>query len=85
MWIAVICILRARGSFPSFLTDAGVRVSIHHARATVLAKVWQAAAIASDVARGSIPAQRTHAFKRVALIVASAAIVAGRRVALTIP
>lgn len=85
VWIAVICILRARGSFPSFLTDAGVGVPIHHARATVLAKVWQAAAIASDVARGPIPAQRTHAFKRVALVVASAAIVAGRRVALTIP
>lgn len=57
MWVAVVGILSAGGSFPAFLADTGERVAIDHTGATILTWVGQTAAVLGYVTRGSFPAR----------------------------
>lgn len=57
VWVAVVGILGAGGSFPTFLADAGEGVTVDHTGASVLTWVEQTAAVLGYVTCGSIPAR----------------------------
>lgn len=76
VWVAVVGILGAGGSFPAFLADAVEGVAVDHTGASVLTWVGQAAAVVGYVTCGTIPARWAPAFEDVPFIMARASIVA---------
>lgn len=57
VWVAVVGILSAGGSFPAFLADAVEGVAVDHTGASVLTRVGQTAAVLGYVTCGSLPAR----------------------------
>lgn len=61
--VAVVGILAAGGSLPSFFADTGEAVASYNARGSVLARVRQAGAVLGYITGSSLPSRGTHAFK----------------------
>lgn len=75
MRTAVVGILSTNRPLPAFFADAGERVSVDHAGASVMTGVRQTATVSSYITGRSFPATRTHALKRIHFIIAGTTVI----------